>query len=117
MARSKFEYWLGEEGLILLSGWARDGLTDENIAKNIGIAASTLYEWKKRFPEISEALKRSKEIADRIVENSLYKRAIGYDQESVKVFQFQGKPIIVPIIEHVTPETTAAIFWLKIGNV
>ena len=113
MAKGKFDYWLSEEGLFLLSGWARDGLTDEDIAKNVGIVTSTLYEWKKRFPVISEALKKSKEVADRIIENALYKRAKGYDQEVTKAFQYRGEPLIVKIVEHVNPDTTAAIFWLK----
>ena len=41
MAKGKYEYWLTEEGLLLLEGWARDGLTDEQIAQNMGIAYST----------------------------------------------------------------------------
>ena len=58
MARGKFEYWLTEDGLTLLTGWARDGLTDEQIAEKMGIAVKTLYEWKKRYGKICEALKR-----------------------------------------------------------
>lgn len=88
MARGKFEYWLTKDGLTLLEGWARDGLTDEQIANNCKITASTLYEWKKRFPEISEALKKGKEIVDFEVENALLNKALGGD-------------------------TTAQIFWLK----
>ena len=76
-AKGKYEYWLTEDGLILLSAWARDGATDEDIAKNIGIAPATLYEWKKRFPEISEALKKNKELADIVIENELYESCKG----------------------------------------
>ena len=78
MAKGKFEYWLTEEGLLLLKGWARRGLTDEQMASNMGIRASTLYDWKNRFPEISEALKEGKEVVDLVVENALLKRAMGY---------------------------------------
>ena len=53
-----------------------DGLTDEQIAQNMGIATGTLYDWKNRFPEIAESLKESKEIADRAVENALYQAAL-----------------------------------------
>ena len=60
MAKGKYEKWLKEENLLLLEGWARDGLTDEQIAKNIGITVSTFYEWKKKYSEISESLKRAK---------------------------------------------------------
>ena len=64
MARGKFEYWLTEDGLTLLEGWARDGLTDEQIAENIGISRSTLSDWKNKFSDISDALKKGKEVVD-----------------------------------------------------
>ncbi len=88
MAHGKFEYWLTEDGLTLLEGWARDGLTNEQIAKNIGITAKTLYEWKKQFCEICNSLKKGKEVVDYEVENALLNKALGGD-------------------------TTAQIFWLK----
>ena len=78
MAKGKFEYWLTSEGLLKLEAWARDGLIDEQIAENAGITPSTLYEWKKKYPDISEALKKGKEVVDIQVENALLKRALGY---------------------------------------
>lgn len=88
MAKSKAEYWLTEDGLILLKGWARDGLTDEQIAHNCGISTTTLYNWKNKHVEIFEALKKGKEVVDYQVENALLKKALVGD-------------------------TTAQIFWLK----
>ena len=79
MAKGKYEYWLTDYGLVLLQGWACDGLTDEQIAQNIGITQSTLYAWKKSYSEISEALKKGKEVADYAVENALFKKAINGD--------------------------------------
>ncbi len=76
MAKGKYERWLEPDGLLLLEGWARDGLTDEQLALNCGVTATTLYEWKKRFPEISEALKRGKEVVDYQVENALLQSAL-----------------------------------------
>jgi len=78
MAKGKYEYWISPEGLLQLEAWARDGLTDEQIAQNMSIVPSTLYEWKKRYPEISESLKRGKAVIDIQVENALLKRALGY---------------------------------------
>lgn len=78
MAKGKYQDWLTKDGLLILEGWARDGLTDEQLAQNMGIAAGTLYDWKKKYPEISEALKRGKEVVDVQVENALLKRAMGY---------------------------------------
>lgn len=73
------------DGLLQLAAWARDGLTNEQIANNVGITATTLYEWINRYPEISEALKRGKAIVDIVVENALLKRALGYDSWSQQV--------------------------------
>lgn len=78
MAKGKYKEWLTPEGLLKLEGWARDGLTDKQIAENIGITEQTLNVWKKSYPSFSESLKRGKEVVDRQVENALLKRALGY---------------------------------------
>lgn len=83
MAKGKYEYWITEEGLTLLEGWARDGLTDEQLAHNAGITVSTLYDWKKKFSEISDALKKGKEIVDFEVENALLKKALSGDTGAI----------------------------------
>ena len=114
MAKGKYEEWLRPEKLVLLEGWARNGLTDEQIAHNIGIRTSTLYEWKKKYVEFAEALKKSKEVADLEVENALYKRATGYTITETKVTESDkdGKKTEI-ITKHIPPDTTAQIFWLK----
>ena len=111
MAKGKFEKWLQPEGLTLIEGWARDGLTDEQIAKNMGIAPDTLYEWKKRFPEITESLKKGKEVVDFEVENALLKSAMGYSYDEIK-FDERGNEI-GRTRKNVPPNPTALIFWLK----
>jgi hypothetical protein len=77
MAKGKYQEWQTPERLALLEGWARDGLTDEQIAHNIGVRRETLYAWKKAHPNISNALKKGKEIVDQMVAGSLIKRALG----------------------------------------
>lgn len=114
---AKYEYWLTTEGLILIEAWARDGLTDEQIASNIGITRSTLFEWKKKYSDISDTLKRGKEIVDIQVENALLKRALGYQYKEVKTEEYEtedgpGKRVTTTMKE-VAPDTTAQIFWLK----
>lgn len=89
------------------------GATDLEVADTLGISHDTLYRWKREKPEFSDALKVGKEVCDDRVEMSLYKRAIGYEQENVKIFQYKGEEVVVPYIEKVQPDTTAAIFWLK----
>ena len=76
MAKSKAEKWLEPEGLILLEGWKRSGLTDEQIAHNMGITPACLYNYMNKYIEIFEALKRGKEVVDFEVENALYKNAV-----------------------------------------
>lgn len=84
---AKYTYWLTEEGLALIEGWARDGLTEEQIAFNIGIRRETLYDWKRKFSNISNTLKKGKEVIDRQVENALLKKALGftYTEKTAKV--------------------------------
>ncbi len=60
----------------MLREWARSGITDEEIADNIGIVPATLYVWKNKYPEISEALKENKEIADAKITNVVYELAL-----------------------------------------
>ena len=113
MAKGKYEYWLTPEGLLKLEAWARDGLIDEQIAKNMGITPSTLYEWKKNYSEISESLKKGKEVVDIQVENALLKRALGCSYKEIKEEKtVDGKRVTVTTKE-VVPDTTAQIFWLK----
>ena len=114
MANGKYRQWLEPEGLTLLEGWARDGLTDEQIAGNIGINTSTLYDWKNKFPKISEALKKGKEVVDIQVENALLKRALGYDFQETRVEKSDKDGTkIIQTLKHIPADTTAQIFWLK----
>nr|DAK80681.1 MAG TPA: terminase small subunit [Caudoviricetes sp.] len=113
MAKGKFEYWLTPEGLLKLEAWARDGLIDEQIAENAGITPSTLYEWKKKYPDISEALKKGKEVVDIQVENALLKRALGYSYKEVKTEETADGDKVTVTVKEVVPDTTAQIFWLK----
>lgn len=86
--KSTYEQWLTEEALLLLEGWARDGLIDEQIAGKMGISVRTLYTWKNQYPQISQAIKKGKEVVDFSVENALLQKALNGD-------------------------VTACIFWLK----
>ncbi|HBE9110316.1 TPA: helix-turn-helix domain-containing protein [Clostridioides difficile] len=107
---AKYEYWITKEGLIKIEGWARDGLTDEQIAFNIGINVKTLYDWKKKYSNICNALKKGKEVIDRQVENALLKRALGYEYDEITYEEGQETKRVT---KQVVPDTTAQIFWLK----
>ena len=117
MAKGKYEYWLTPEGLLKLEGWARDGLVDEQIAEKMGISRSTLNSWKDKYSDISDTLKRGKEVVDRQVENALLKRALGYDYEEISD-KYEGGVLTEHKVtqKHVVGDTTAQNFWLKNRN-
>lgn len=113
MAKGKYEYWLSPDGLLRLEAYARDGLTDEQIAHNMGVSPATLYNYKRDHLEILEALKKGKEVVDIQVENALLKRALGYSYEEKKVEVSEEGTKVTKTIKEVIPDTTAQIFWLK----
>lgn len=112
--------------MLRIKGWARDGLIDEQIAHNMGIAYSTFREWVDKFPALAAALKEGKEPVDIQVENALLKSALGYTitlKKPIKVKtrkQLKDKGLIeeehIEYAEeevHIPAQTTAQIFWLK----
>ena len=120
MAKGKYEEWLRPDNLTILQGWARNGLTDEQIAKNMGINVATLYRWKNNHCEICEALKASKEKADLIVENALYNAAIGQVvslKKRKRIFNRKTNTYEMVVVEetdqYVPPSTTAQRDWLN----
>lgn len=115
MARiSIYEQWEkdGElkDKLILIQGMARDGLTQQQIANNLGISIDTLIENKKKYSEFNDALKKGKEVVDIEVENALLKRALGYKYDEVT---YENGVETKRVTKQVAPDTTAQIFWLK----
>ena len=124
MAAGKYEEWLTPEKLTLLEAWARDGLTDEQIAHNCGINAKTLWDWKTKHSQICNALKKGKEVVDIQVENALFKRAMGYktvevteetrligvDDDKVPIYAMAESK---RVYKEFPPDVTAQIFWLK----
>lgn len=89
------------------------GATDVDMADFFGVSLRTINNWKVRYPEFLHALKEGKDAADDRVERSLYHRAVGYTFDAVKIMSYEGSVIEAPYREHVPPDTTAAIFWLK----
>ena len=114
MAKGKYQEWLTQGGITRLEAWARDGLTDEQLAAKIGITATTLYDWKNKYPVISEALKRGKEVVDVEVENALLKRAMGFEYTETRTETADDGTVKTIVMQKtMLPDTTAQIFWLK----
>jgi hypothetical protein len=92
------------------------GATDPDIADFFEVSIRTVERWKSEHAEFCRALKENKEVANQRVERSLYQRANGYTFDSVKIFPptaHRPDLLEVPYREHVPPDTTACIFWLK----
>jgi hypothetical protein len=114
LAKGKYEAWLTPEGLMRLEAWARDGLTDEQIAHNMRINVKTLWDWKTKYDPICSALKKGKEVVDIQVENALFKRALGYEyEETVTETRSDGTSLTRVFKKHMPPSETAMIYWLK----
>jgi len=91
------------------------GATDQEVADFFEVDVRTVYRWKHDHDAFCQALKVGKETADERVERSLYQKAIGYEQDEVKIFMPGGAeaPVYAPFRAKIAPDTTAAIFWLK----
>lgn len=101
-------------------------MTDVQIAQKLRITPQTYYEWQRRFPSFSEAVKKGKAPVDTQVENALLKRALGYEyietvtdytlSETEKDENGNPKKIIKNVRmtkKHVAPDVGAQAFWLK----
>jgi len=70
------------------TGLCRLGYIDKDLGNYFGVSEQTINAWKKKFPDFLEAIKEGKDDSDRMVVDSLFRKAIDGD-------------------------TTAMIFWLK----
>lgn len=111
--------------LPLIMKWCRAGLNDLEICDRLKIKKSSYYEYKKKYPEFNEVVRKGKEYADAEVENQLYKNCIGYEYteevQSTKkeVIYENGKrvkeivqPVVIELRKYRPSETNAAKFWL-----
>jgi hypothetical protein len=89
------------------------GATDVEVAERLGVTARCVQKWRVRYPEFADAMMAGKEYADARVVRSLYLRAVGYSFESEEIFCSNGQVTRVDCVEHVPPDPTSIIFWLK----
>ena len=121
----KASKWLNKDGLEQIEKWARLGLSDRQIAKNMGIGRSTFYEWKKKYKDISDTLDKGKAIVNEEVENALLKKALGFkykEQQAIKIkdiyYDEKGRKCqkedvkIVEVEKEVRADTVAIKVWL-----
>lgn len=119
MAKGKYREWISPDGLLLVKGWARDGLTDEEIAKNIGVNKVTIYDWIKRFPEFSNAIKTGRkpvlvEVEDTFFEKKLKGYYVDEEIEEITIHPDGGQTKHKRKSKrYIPPDTTAMIFFMK----
>ena len=116
---SPVDYWRTEDGLMLLTAWARDAMPAEDIARNAGVSGVTLRNWRKKYPEIDAALRTGKDLVDCKVENALLKAALGYRYKEIKVtigkkiFNGETVELLKETTEkEMTPNVSACLAWL-----
>ena len=110
MKSKRMQDWLTDDGLILITAWARDGLSEEQIASNMGITRPTLWKWKNKEDNMLNALKKGKEVVDYEIENALHKRAMGYRYDEVT---YEKGEEVKRVTKEVAPDTGAIAIWLK----
>lgn len=116
--KGKYHDWITEDGLMTIESWASDGLTNEDIAHNMGIARQTLNNWCNKYPSIMDALKKGREPVVRRLENSLIKKAQGFEYEEVTTEMWvdddgQKRQKVSKHKKYSAPDTSALIFLLK----
>jgi len=108
-----------KDRLDTIKAWKRKGKTDKEIADDLGIDQSTLCDYKNKYPELTKALKTGKDDADALVENALFRRAIGYEYDEVTETvekNTKGKMVLVSrkiVKKFLPPDNIAIIFYLK----
>ena len=120
MAKEKYKAWLTENKLLELQALAQTGLSDRQIAKEMHISTTTLFDWKRRYPQIEQALSAGRGSADIQVENALLRRALGYSylettyERVVDDETGEEKMVVKRQVEkQVLPDLSAQSFWLK----
>lgn len=129
MAKSQYDLKV-VPNMELIQKWARCGVSNEEIRKNLGIGKTTWYKYVNEHIELSELLKKTREIVDAEVENALLKKALGFRVTVKKTFKVknieynkQGKKIkeeeelkTVDDELYFPPDLGAQCFWLKNRN-
>jgi hypothetical protein len=89
------------------------GAEDQDLARFFNAPLDTLREWLVAVPEFATAVHAGRTLADAEVADRLWRRAVGYSHQAVRIFSHQGNALEVPYTEHFPPDTSACLFWLK----
>lgn len=108
------EEWASPEGLLRLAGWAREGLGEEEIARRMGVSPRVLRAWRRARREIDTALRGTREVVDRMVEEALLRRALGYCWTEERTEVKGDKENLIRVRKHVPGDVRSMLFWLRL---
>lgn len=112
--KERKQFWMSEDGITLINQWRREGVSYDEIAtRYIGIGSTTMWRWTKESPELAQSLRVSQDVTNSRVEESLLKRALGYDYEEVTEELIEGEMRTTKVVKkHVSPDVKACLSWL-----
>lgn len=107
-------FWLSEEGLTLIRGWRRNGLSIKDLVnQNIGVSMTAWYGWYRESEDLRKACTDGREVANYAVEDALFRRAVGYDYWEETWDLIEGELRLAHKYKrHVPPDTKAIMHWL-----
>ncbi len=107
-------FWLSDDGITLIAGWRRQGISIQKIAKDqIGVSQSTFWNWYRENAKLKEACQVAQEICNVQVEQSLFKKACGYDYYEERWDLIEGELRLAQRFKkHMPPDTKAIAMWL-----
>lgn len=110
--------------LALVTGWCRRGLTNEQVAENLGISNQSFTNYLKRYEEFADAVDKGREETEVHIENALVKRALGYNYKEVtrerklvhnpETGEDEYKLVVTKsVTKHVIPDVSAQQYYLE----
>lgn len=94
--------------------WAEKGLTEAQIAHNLGVSVATFESYKKRYPQFLKSLKEGKKPLIIEIENALYKRAKGLKvTETTTTTMPDGSTKVEVREKEIPPDSTSCIYALN----
>lgn len=109
----KIDWWTSKQGIELISSWRQAGASIKDIYEKIGVDVRTFRSWRKKCPDLGEALVVGKEITNARVIDALYKRAVGFYYDEITSELVEGEMRVVRSVrKYCPPDTKAILSWL-----
>ena len=122
VAKGVYQEWTQGEGLERVRQWVANGMEDKWIADQIGIGRTTIYAWRKSYPDFEDAFKSGRtvwfETSLSDVENAAYKLATGYSYkettQELREIEGEMKLVVTKVVtKHQAPNPVSNMYWLQ----